>query len=177
MGFPSLGLCTRCLARSLHTGSVEPMSSTLRKSTTLRVHQSPFNHKTLKRHIQSQEFKPFVPPAPSSLPKAAPPKTYRRTRKWSRRLLYLAIGLGAVYEVDQHFLYASLTRSARTFWHGLITAIDYKINFRAHPPLVNSIQELHLRNAERLFELLRTNGGLYLKIGQAIAMQVHSRSL
>ncbi|KAL8897302.1 MAG: hypothetical protein Q9192_002653 [Flavoplaca navasiana] len=35
----------------------------------------------------------------------------------------------------------------------------------------DSIQALHARNAERLFDLLRTNGGLYLKIGQAIAMQ------
>ncbi|KAL9048065.1 MAG: hypothetical protein Q9206_006269 [Seirophora lacunosa] len=118
-----------------------------------------------------QIFKPFVPPSPSSLPKAAPPKTYRRTRKWSRRLVYLALGLGATYEFDQHFFYASLTRSARTFWLSLIVATDYKINFRAHPLLYDSIQDLHLRNAERLFDLLRTNGGLYLKIGQAIAMQ------
>lgn len=49
--------------------------------------------------------------------------------------------------------------------------IDYKINFRPHPPLADSIEALHLRNAQRIFELLRYNGGLYLKIGQAIAMQ------
>ena len=49
--------------------------------------------------------------------------------------------------------------------------MDYKINFRAHPPLASSIEALHARNAERVFELLRSNGGLYLKIGQAIAMQ------
>lgn len=48
---------------------------------------------------------------------------------------------------------------------------DYKINFRAHPPFADSIEALHARNAEKLFNLLRTNGGLYLKIGQAIAMQ------
>ncbi|KAL8706912.1 MAG: hypothetical protein Q9201_000072 [Fulgogasparrea decipioides] len=124
-----------------------------------------------ERHIQSQQFKPFVPPSPESLPKAAPSKTYRRTRKWTRRLLYLALGLGIAYEIDHYFLYASLTRSVRTFWLGLIVATDYKINFRAHPPLADSIQALHNRNAERLFDLLRTNGGLYLKIGQAIAMQ------
>ncbi|KAL8842057.1 MAG: hypothetical protein Q9170_000660 [Blastenia crenularia] len=130
-----------------------------------------------RRYIQSQEFKPFVPPSPASLPKAAPPKTYHRTRRWTRRFLYLALGLGAAYEVDQHFLYASLTRSARTFWLGLLVATDYKINFRPHPPLADSIQALHDRNAERLFNLLRTNGGLYLKIGQAIAMQVLSQDL
>lgn len=54
-------------------------------------------------------------------------------------------------------------------------ALDYKINFRAHPlPIIGSeggIEELHRRSAERMFELLRHNGGLYLKIGQAIAMQ------
>lgn len=54
---------------------------------------------------------------------------------------------------------------------GLVVAIDYKVNFRAHPPFANSVEEVHARNAERLFHLLRTNGGLYLKIGQAIAMQ------
>lgn len=50
-------------------------------------------------------------------------------------------------------------------------AVDYKINFRPHPPLAESIPALHNRNAERLFDLLRANGGLYLKMGQAIAMQ------
>lgn len=169
MAFAGIGLCARCLARS---SNPKPLQAVLRKPYTARSLESPLVPRTVKRHIQSQEFKPFVPPSPSSLPKAAPPKNYRRTRKWSRRLLYLALGLGATYEFDQHFWYASLTRSARTFWLSLVVATDYKINFRAQPWLYDSIQDLHLRNAERLFHLLRTNGGLYLKIGQAIAMQV-----
>ncbi|KAL9088339.1 MAG: hypothetical protein Q9165_006264 [Trypethelium subeluteriae] len=52
-----------------------------------------------------------------------------------------------------------------------MAALDYKINFRAHPPFAKSIKDLHARNAEMLCNLLSTNGGLYLKIGQAIAMQ------
>ena len=64
-----------------------------------------------------------------------------------------------------------MTRSVRTFGLGLLVAIDYKINFRPNPPLADSIAALHARNAQRLFDLLRANGGLYLKIGQAIAMQ------
>ena len=76
-----------------------------------------------------------------------------------------------IWGIDKQFYASSLTRSARTFGLGLIVAIDYKINFRAHPPLAKSIAALHARNAERLYELLRANGGLYLKIGQAIAMQ------
>ncbi|MCJ1458530.1 hypothetical protein MMC28_008903 [Mycoblastus sanguinarius] len=69
------------------------------------------------------------------------------------------------------FYASSITRSARTFGLGLVVALDYKINFRPHPPLAPSIPALHARNAERLSDLLRANGGLYLKIGQAIAMQ------
>ena len=73
--------------------------------------------------------------------------------------------------MDTQLYASSLTRSARTFALGLVVAIDYKINFRAHPPFAQSIAALHARNAERLYDLLRANGGLYLKIGQAIAMQ------
>jgi aarF domain-containing kinase len=53
----------------------------------------------------------------------------------------------------------------------VVVAIDYKLNFRPKPLFGGDITDLHLRNAERLFELLHRNGGLYLKIGQAIAMQ------
>lgn len=53
----------------------------------------------------------------------------------------------------------------------MIAALDYKINFRPEPWTGGSVADLHLRNAERLCDLLRANGGLYLKIGQAIAMQ------
>lgn len=170
MRSPALSLCIPCIARLQLRSSYRQLPHT-RKLHTLPAPTSKFRTKHHGRSYHSV-FKPFVPPAPTSLPKPAPPKTYRRTRKTIRRLLYLAIGLGIAYEVDKFFLYSSLTRSARTFWLGSLVATDYKINFRPHPPLANSIQDLHTRNAERLFDLLRTNGGLYLKIGQAIAMQV-----
>jgi aarF domain-containing kinase len=54
---------------------------------------------------------------------------------------------------------------------GVLVAVDYKLNFRPEPFLGGDITDRHRRNAERLFNLLRQNGGLYLKIGQAIAMQ------
>ncbi|KAL4897581.1 ABC1 family-domain-containing protein [Aspergillus ambiguus] len=116
-------------------------------------------------------FQPFVPPSPSSLGKPTPAKTYHRTRKWLRRLVYLSLATGVVYTVDSQFYASSLTRTARTFSLGLLVALDYKINFRPNPPLASSITAVHTRNAERLSDLLRQNGGLYLKIGQAIAMQ------
>ncbi|BDD63456.1 hypothetical protein MPDQ_005225 [Monascus purpureus] len=123
------------------------------------------------RNIYSAEFKPFVPPSPSELGRPVPAKTYVRTRKWLRRLFYLSAATGVIYGIDSQFYASSLTRTARTFALGIFVALDYKINFRPSPPFASSITAVHARNAERLFDLLRTNGGLYLKIGQAIAMQ------
>ena len=155
---PLYGPCARCLRRSVHA------SDSRRKPV---VPTSP------RRLIQtrSEQFQPFAPPSPTSLPKPAPAKTFPRTRRWTRRLLYLTAATAVCWGLDRQFYGSSLSRSARTFGLGVIVAADYKINFRPHPPLAASIPALHRRNAERLFELLRTNGGLYLKIGQAIAMQ------
>lgn len=126
-------------------------------------------------HTDNAPFQPLRPPSPASLgaPRAA--RDFRRTRRWGRRLLVLALAGGTIYAVDRQAYASGIGRSLRTFGIGLLVALDYKINFRATPlPLVGDaggIPELHRRNAERLFELLRHNGGLYLKIGQAIAMQ------
>lgn len=121
--------------------------------------------------MQTARFSPLTPPDPLSLPKARPARHYPRTRRFLRRLFYLALFAGALITADTYFNHAALTRCLRTFWLGVVVGIDYKINFRAHPPLADSIEALHARNAQRLFDLLRANGGLYLKIGQAIAMQ------
>jgi aarF domain-containing kinase len=124
-----------------------------------------------RRYVHAGGYQPFLPPSPSSLGKPTAAKTYTRTRKWLRRLVYVSVTTGVIYGIDSQFYASSLTRTARTFTLGLIVALDYKINFRPHPPLPSSITALHARNAERLSDLLRHNGGLYLKMGQAIAMQ------
>ncbi|CAG5178121.1 uncharacterized protein ALTATR162_LOCUS8545 [Alternaria atra] len=133
-----------------------------------RLYQAP-----LVRRLQTQQWEPLRPPNPADLPKPRqrkikPPFT---RRKWVRRLAVISALLGAGWLADRQFYASSITRSLRTFKTGLLIGIDYKINFRAHPPLANSIEDLHARNATRIFDLLRYNGGLYLKIGQAIAMQ------
>ncbi len=92
-------------------------------------------------------------------------------RRWTRRFACLGAALGGIYVVDDRLFSSSLARTARTFATGVVIASDYKINFRAHPPFAESIADVHARNAERMYNLLRANGGLYLKIGQAIAMQ------
>ena len=118
-----------------------------------------------------RQFKPFTPPTPEKLGKPIPPRTFPRTRKWTRRLAYLFLTAAAIYVVDKRFYASVLTRSSRAFGVAIVASIDYKINFRPNPPLAPSIPALHARNARRLFDLLAANGGLYLKIGQAIAMQ------
>lgn len=125
-----------------------------------------------RRYAQAPgAFQPLRPPSPIDLgaPKAA--KQYKRGRKWTRRLaIFLAVG-GSIYLADRQIYASGATRCAKTFGVGLLAALDYKINFRPEPWTGGSVQDLHVRNAERLFELLRSNGGLYLKMGQAIAMQ------
>ena len=119
----------------------------------------------------SGPFQPMRPPSPQELgaPKAA--GQYKKSRKWARRLAIVAITGGAIYLYDYQVYASGLGRSLRTFGTGLLAALDYSINFRPEPWTGGTIQDLHLRNAERLSNLLHANGGLYLKMGQAIAMQ------
>lgn len=133
----------------------------------------PTTHPVLVRHIQSTGSRLIAPINPASLPrpklrKIKPPF---RQRKWVRRFFTLSAVGSIGYLVDWQLNESAVVRSLRCFQTGLLIGIDYKINFRAHPPLVTSIEALHERNAVRVFDLLSNNGGLYLKIGQAIAMQ------
>ena len=163
--FPSLEAQSsrRISTRTIHTFRSRPSSGSLPSRTT-RLNES-------TRHLQTQRYQSFTPPSPESLGKAAPPKQYRRSIKWGRRLLYVSATTGLFYLIDTQFYASSITRSLRTFGLGLLVALDYKLNFRPEPLFGGTIGDLHRRNAEKLFNLLHQNGGLYLKIGQAIAMQ------
>ncbi|EQL02580.1 ABC1 domain protein [Ophiocordyceps sinensis CO18] len=126
-----------------------------------------------KHHVHqiSGPFQLLRPPSPGELgaPRAA--EQYRRGRRWTRWAFVMCIAGGTVYLVDRLVYASGFARTLRTFGTTLLVAIDYKINFRPEPLTAGSVPDLHTRNAVRLFELLRANGGLYLKIGQAIAMQ------
>lgn len=157
---PSMNLCARCWR-----------NSKLYDRYTLLPPPFPPSPIRSRQYLQTQQFQPFAPPPPESLPKPSPIRHYPRTRRWARRLIYLSIGATGIYTIDRNFYSACLTRTLRTFGVGLVVALDYKINFRARPLFVESLAALHTRNAERLFNVLSSNGGLYLKMGQAIAMQ------
>ncbi|KAK9459626.1 ABC1 family-domain-containing protein [Lipomyces oligophaga] len=102
--------------------------------------------------------------APVGTPPSSPPPP---PRKWLRRVGYTAAALGIMYTIDKTLLASSITRNLRAVVTLSIIAADYKINFTEE----HDIDALHNRVAERIYNLITTNGGLYIKIGQAIAMQ------
>ncbi|KAI1827736.1 ABC1 family-domain-containing protein [Xylaria intraflava] len=126
-----------------------------------------------RRFVQSRgtPFEPLRPPSPSSLGQPRAARQFKHSRRWGQRLLIISAVTGGLYLIDRTLFASGVGRSLLTFGTGLFVALDYKLNFRPEPITGGTIEDLHRRSAERLFDLLRANGGLYLKIGQAIAMQ------
>ncbi|KAF8470046.1 ABC1 family-domain-containing protein [Kalaharituber pfeilii] len=129
-------------------------------------------------YVATGPYEPFVPPNPYKLPKPKPPRgADGPPSKWSRRLrrllrltLYAALLSLTTYILDIYYNAASLVRSLRTLRTALLITADYKINFSSHKTS-SQLSSLHSRNADRIVHLCLMNGGLYQKIGQAIAMQ------
>lgn len=167
-------LASSCLRRASHVlKSATPIISQQTKNVASRtIASSRTTSSSLRRQLHTtRPTRAFAPITPQSLGQAAPPKQYKRSIKWGRRLLFVSAITGTIYLVDTKFYASSLTRTARTFATGIVVAFDYKLNFRPNPLFGGDITDLHNRSATRMFELLHKNGGLYLKIGQAIAMQ------
>ena len=126
------------------------------------------NHAFVGRRSLSTST-PLASPRPSKL------------RKWARRVLLTSSFIGVGWVVDEELNAAAIGRNFRTFWtvrahltpsskHNLhlsmkcaLIALDYKINFT--PEKTEEIPELHQRVADRVYNLLTSNGGLYIKIG------------
>ncbi|KZS87184.1 atypical/ABC1/ABC1-B protein kinase [Sistotremastrum niveocremeum HHB9708] len=87
-------------------------------------------------------------------------------RKTGRAIGYIGLGIGVTYTIDKYFNATAIGRNVRTLFTGAIIAADYKLNFQ--PEKSDKIPELQERVAERLYNLITENGGLYIKIGQMI---------
>ncbi|CCM06775.1 uncharacterized protein FIBRA_09073 [Fibroporia radiculosa] len=157
-------------------------------SRLVRSHTIAFatrTHIPHQRHFSSVKAFPTEPTPPS------------RPWKYTRRAVYAALGIGAFWIVDREYIGSAITRNMRTFWTvrvisswscaflavppsmefeflilGLTSrcsmiALDYKLNFK--PEMSEGIPALHERVAERVYDLFTSNGGLYIKIGQAFA--------
>lgn len=83
-----------------------------------------------------------------------------------KRTAYSTFGLGAAYLADTELNASAVTRNLRTLWTCALISADYKLNFT--PEHADRIPAIHQRVADRMYDLFTSNGGLYIKIGQAI---------
>ncbi|KAH9942243.1 ABC1-domain-containing protein [Epithele typhae] len=90
-----------------------------------------------------------------------------RFRRYARRTVISFLVAGVAYETDRELNASAIIRNLRTVYACAIIALDYKINFT--PENAAGIPALQERVANRVYDLLVENGGLYIKIGQAFA--------
>ncbi|KAF4565629.1 hypothetical protein EYR36_002205 [Pleurotus pulmonarius] len=93
-------------------------------------------------------------------------QTPSRSRRLARRAAYTVLGLGGIWALDRQFNASAIARSFRTLWTCAAITVDYKLNFTKEKS--DQIHLLHERVADRMYNLLTSNGGLYIKFGQAI---------
>lgn len=80
----------------------------------------------------------------------------------------IIVGLGgSAYLIDRYAYSSVITRSVRALYTMLWIAYEYSRNTAKY----ETMSDLHDVAAERLLNMLRTNRGLYIKLGQAIANQ------
>ncbi|KDR78104.1 hypothetical protein GALMADRAFT_245116 [Galerina marginata CBS 339.88] len=93
-------------------------------------------------------------------------KSPLRVWKYARRTGYVLGALGTTYAIDKTYNASAIFRNMKTVWTCAAITYDYKMNFTAEKSA--KIPEVHERVGQRVYDLLSSNGGLYIKIGQAI---------
>ncbi|CCG84040.1 protein of unknown function [Taphrina deformans PYCC 5710] len=123
--------------------------------------------KRCRSYASPDSFTNRIVPDPSTL-RPPLPKTTRRIRVPVKTLAVIGTGLigGTVYD---RLNGRCISRTLRTAVAGVILAVDYKLNF--NPENADGIMALHERAAQRIYDVIVANGGLYIKIGQTLAMQ------
>ncbi|CAG7853378.1 ABC1 family protein C10F6.14c [Serendipita indica DSM 11827] len=94
-------------------------------------------------------------------------KWTRKTIRWS---LVTSGLVGLAFAWDYFYGAHTLERNTRTLWNGLMLVLDYKLNY--DPNNLDKMNNVHERAAARLLHVCKKNGGLYVKAGQAIGIQV-----
>lgn len=101
----------------------------------------------------------------------------RQKLQWYWKLL-ITLGItagtttGGVLVADKYYMGSIMTRSLRAYATLAQVGFDYKMHSGKNPKGARvPIDELHDRNAKRVCDMIKTNGGMFLKIGQAIAVQ------
>lgn len=112
-----------------------------------------------------------------------------KKRRWPKILFYSTVLPSSAYLVYYKFALnsqeqrkvrinvESLGRAARSFTVGLKIAVDYKWNLfgldEDGEEYNKSIKECHSRSADRMVKACIQNGGIYVKLGQALSTMNH----
>ncbi|UKZ94843.1 uncharacterized protein TrAFT101_009699 [Trichoderma asperellum] len=104
------------------------------------------------------------------------PQQTQKLQWYWKLLITLGITAGAttggVIVADKYYMGGILTRSLRAYATLAQVGFDYKMHTGKNPKGARvPIDEQHDRNAKRVCDMIKTNGGMFLKIGQAIAVQ------
>lgn len=91
----------------------------------------------------------------------------KKKTKFFRFLLISGILGSGIYIYDQNYNARALSRTLYSVSTFLSIAIDYKLHFKEG----ENIQALHLRSSDKIYEMIVNNKGLYIKMGQAVAVQ------
>ncbi|KAI9284645.1 ABC1 family-domain-containing protein [Umbelopsis sp. AD052] len=91
------------------------------------------------------------------------------TSRLLKSFLALSTTGAGLYAYDTNTEAQLITRNIRTFSNGVGLALDYKLNFK--PGDMSSMDAVHERVANRIFDVCELNGGLFIKIGQVIGTQ------
>ncbi|KAI5999734.1 ABC1 family-domain-containing protein [Pisolithus marmoratus] len=97
---------------------------------------------------------------------SSPTSCCSRLFHYSQRTALAVAGLGVLWFADKQLNASAVARNIRTLWTCTFVSLDYKLNFQ--PEKAHQIPQLHERVADRIYNLLTSNGGLYIKLGQAI---------
>ncbi|ANZ76999.1 BA75_03753T0 [Komagataella pastoris] len=101
-----------------------------------------------------------------SLSSASPGKPKAKSKFVKFVAVFLATGSFAYY-ADNKWAHSAVTRTVRSLSVLTSILIDYKLHFNVD----DDISSLHERSATKLLELIVSNKGLYVKVGQIMALQ------
>ena len=96
-------------------------------------------------------------------------KASPRRRRGYGTLLAAGITICSVYIYDRQYNYSTLTRNLRAVSTFAVVTVDNQTQRLLGE--YGDAKKLRERNAERFFKMFKSNGGIYQKIGQGIALQ------
>lgn len=150
------------LIQTLASGAYRPLGTTRIRCSIARF---PSLQANLPRQTSFEVAgRPFSSGARQLLTHAKPSEP-RKSRTW-RNLSILAAVATSVYVIDEYYYALLIQRSCRAVYVLSWVAYNY-----AHYQEYPSLEQLNEDAAEKIFDMLRDNKGLYIKQGQAIANQ------